>query len=293
MKKYFVIWILLLATFSISAQDEVHLVAGYSFTGKITSTTGEKVVMRRTNNKIATIKKTDIWKIVYGDGREIVLNESVEEIESRIGKIDAEETLEKIIREGSEIEAEVAYYFLIKKGYQYEAREQHLSDFSERFPNSKYQRELASMSRFSKKLNKSEVISFKCNTPFTPEAVERNTNFNLQFTDQHRVSHTLDFNVMLKFIRTYGKKTKLKPATEWKNKYEITIVLDDSPEPIEFNDTYKLAGEQGNDAHRIFLSDLAVGNLNLNGQINIGTHIRQDDGEYTIDIDMQVDYQKW
>ncbi len=293
MYRWFFSWILFLATLSLSAQDEVHLVAGYSFTGKITSVTELKVVMRRTNNKIATIEKSEIWKIVYGDGREIVLNESVEEIESRIGKINSQEALEEIIRVGNEREVEAAYYFLIKRGYQYEFREKHLSDFSERFPNSKYWRELASMSRFRKKLIKSEKIGFKCKTPYTPDVVERKANFNLQFTDQLQVSHTFEIDVILKFIRTYGKKATLKSASEWKNEYEISLILDDSSEPIVFSDKYILADDQGNGFHRIFLSDVAVGNLNLNGQINIGTHIRQDDGEYIIDIDIQVDYQNW
>ena len=293
MNRIFFSWILFLATLSLSAQDEVHMLAGYSYTGEITSVSELKVIIRRTNNKVAGLDKQDIWKIVYSDGSEVILNESLEELESRIGEINQLESLEEIIRNGEDREAEVAYYFLIKKGYQYEFRDKYLSDFLVRFPNSKYQRELASMSRFVKKLNKSEEIEFKCKTPYTPEIVDRKANFKLQFSDQHRVSHTLEIDVVLKFIRTYGKKAKLNSASEWKNEYEISFILDDSSEPIVFNDKYKLADDQGDSPHRIFFRDVEIRNLNLNGQINIGTHIRKDDGEYFIDIDIQVDYRHW
>jgi hypothetical protein len=292
-KRIFFSWILLLATLCLTAQDEVHMLAGYNYTGKITSVTEDKVFIRRTNNKVASLVKSEIWKIVYSNGTEVVLNESMEELESRIGKIDRQETLEEIIREGNDKEAEVSYYFLIKKGYKYEYRDKHLSDFSERFPNSRYQRELESMSRFRKKLNESKEIIFKCPTPYTPEVIDRKANFTLQFTDQLRVSHTLEIEVILKFIRTYGKKAKLKNATEWKNDYDISFILDDSSEPVVLNDKYSLADEHVGDQHRIFLSTLRIGNLNLNGQIDIGTQIRKDNGEYLINIDIQLDYQNW
>ncbi len=293
MKRIFFSWIFLLATLGLTAQDEVHMLAGYNYTGKITSVTEDRVFIRRTNNKVASLGKSEIWKITYGNGTEVVLNESVEEIESRIGNIDQQETLEKIISEGNDKEAEVAYYFLIKRGYQYDFREKHVSAFSERFPNSRYQRELESMSRFRKKLNESEEIVFKCPNPYTPEVVDRKANFTLQFTDQLRVSHTLEIKVILKFIRTYGKKAKLKSATEWKNEYDISFILDDSSEPVVLNDKYSIADEQVDDQHRIFLSTVRIGNLNLNGQIDIGTQIRKDDGEYLINIDIQLDYQNW
>jgi hypothetical protein len=293
MKGYLVCGILLLASLSLMAQDEALMLAGYSYTGKITSVTDAKVFIRRTNNKVASLNKSELWKIVYADGTEVIFNESVEEIESRIGKIDSQETLEEIIRDGNDREAEVAYYFLIKRGFQYEIRDKHLNDFSDRFPNSRYQRELDSMSRFRKKLNKSEKIGFSCKSPFTPEVGDRKANYILEFTDQLRVDHTLEIDVLLKFIRTYGKKAKLKPASEWKNEYEIEFILDASTEPIVFHDIYKLVDYQGDNPHTIFLSNVTVGKLNLNGQINISTDIRKEEGEYLIDIDLQVDYQNW
>lgn len=103
----------MLGTLSLLAQDEAHMLAGYSYTGKITSVTDVKVFIRRTNNKVASLNKTDLWKIVYADGTEVIFNESVEELESRIGKTSSQENLEKIIRDGNDREAEVAYYFLI------------------------------------------------------------------------------------------------------------------------------------------------------------------------------------
>jgi len=227
------------------------------------------------------------------NGTEVILNESIEEVESRIGKINRQEALEEIIRDGEDREVEVAYYFLIRKGYKYEFREKNVSDFIERFPDSRYRRELLSMSRFSKKLKESAEIGFECISPFTPEVVDRKADLKLQFTDQRGVSRTLEIDVILNFIRTYGKKAKLNSATEWKNEYEISFILDDSPEPLVFSDPYKLMGDQGDRSHMIFLSNVALGELNLNGQIEIGTHIRKDDGEYLIDIDIQVDYQKW
>jgi len=36
-----------------------------------------------------------------------------------------------------------------------------------------------------------------------------------------------------------------------------------------------------------------LGDLNLNGQIDIRTYIGRDDGEYLIDIDIQVEYHHW
>jgi hypothetical protein len=293
MKRLLFLWIVLPATLSMTAQDEAHMLAGYSYTGKITSVTDVKVYIRRTNNKTASLNKSDLWKIVYADGREVIFNESTRELESRIGKIDQQEVLEEIIREGNEREAEVAYYFLIKRGFQYELRDKHVADFSDRFPNSSYQRELDSMSRFRKKLNRSEKIGFQCKNPFTPEVEDRKANYILEFTDQLRVDHKLEIDVLLKFIRTYGKKAKLKPATEWKNEYEIAFRLDDSSEPIVFHDIYKLVDYQGDNPHTIFLSNVTVGKLNLNGRINMETNIRKEDGEYMIDIDLQVDYQNW
>jgi hypothetical protein len=266
--------------------------AGYHYEGKITSVTENKVIIRRINNKISTFNKSDIWKIVYEDGTEVILNESIEEVEARIGKISRQETLEEIIRDGKDSEVEVAYYFLIRKGYRYESREKILSEFSARFPNSKYWRELASMSRFGKKLKENAEIGFKCNPPYTPDVVDRETSLDLQFTDPLKGSRTLKIDVILKFIRTYGKKAKLKSASEWKNEYEISLILDDSPEPLVLSDRYNLMDEQGG-PHKIFLSDIDIGELNLNGLINIGTQIREDNGEYLIDIDLQVDYQKW
>jgi hypothetical protein len=115
----------------------------------------------------------------------------------------------------------------------------------------------------------------------------------LQFTDQLRVSHTLEIDFILNFIRTYGKKAKLKSASEWKNEYKISFILDDSPEPVVMHDSYRLADDREGGPHRIFLSNVAIGKLNLNGQISIGTNIREDDGEYLIDIDLQIDYQNW
>ena len=70
----------------------------------------------------------------------------------------------------------MANYFLIKRGFQYEFRDKHLNDFSDRFPNSRYQRKLDSMSRFRKKLSRSEKIGFKCKTPFTSDVVDRKAN---------------------------------------------------------------------------------------------------------------------
>jgi len=293
MKRYFFFWILLLSTLNLTAQDEVYMLAGYNYTGKITSETGQKVILRRTNNKVATINKSEIWKIVYSNGTEVKLNESDEELESRIEKINQQEILLKIIREGGDREAEVAYYFLIKRGYQFEFRDKYLSDFSKRFPNSRYQRELESMTSFRKKLNKSEEIGFNCKTPFTPEVKDREASFILQFSDHMRVSHTLKIGVKLKFIRTYGKKAKLKSSSEWKNEYEISFILDDSSEPVILHDIYRLLDDQGGSPHKILLSNVVVGKLNLNGQINIGTHIRKDDGEYAVNVDIQVDYQNW
>ena len=293
MKSFIFSWILLLATLSLHAQDEVHMLAGYHYEGKITSVTENKVIIKRNDNTTATIGKSDIWKIVYVDGTEVLLNESMEELEARIGKIERQEALEEIIRNGEEKEAEVAYYFLIRKGYQYEFREKKLSEFSARFPNSKYLRELVTMSRFGKKLKKSAEIGFKCNTPYTPDVVDRKANLNLPFTDQRGASRTLEIGVVLKFIRTYGKKATLKSAREWKNEYEIRLMLDGSPEPVAFRDQYRLMDDQGDSPHIIFLNNVAVGEFNLNGQINIGTRIRKDDGEYLVDIDIQVDNQKW
>lgn len=149
------------------------------------------------------------------------------------------------------------------------------------------------MSRFRKKLIRSEKIGFKCKTPFTSDVVDRKANYILEFSDQLRLSHTLEIEVLLKFIRTYGKKAKPKPASEWKNEYEISFIQDDSTEPIVFQDIYKLVDNEGTSPHSIFLSNVTVGKLNLNGQIDISTHIMKDEGEYLIDIDLQVDYQNW
>ncbi len=286
-------WILLLATLSLSAQDEVHMLAGYHYEGKILSETENKVIMRRHDNTTATIAKPEIWKIVYGNGTEVILNESTEELEARVGKIDRRETLEDIIENGRGEEAEVAYYFLIRKGYQYEFREKNLSDFLERFPNSKYRRELATMTRFKKEFKKHAEIGFKCESPYTPEVIDRKTNFNLEFTNPLRESHTLEIDVGLKFIRTYGKGAKLKNAEEWKNEYDISFIPDDSSEPVVINGQYQPGDDQGGNPHMIFLNSLRVGDLNLNGQVQIGTYISRDDGEYFINTDIQVDYHNW
>lgn len=293
MKRFLYSWFLILATISISAQDEVHMLAGYHYEGKILSETEDRVVIRRNDNTTANIHKPDIWKIVYGNGNEVILNETIEEIESRIGKINRKEALEEIIREGVDREAEVAHYFLIRNGYSYEFREKNIDEFLERFPDSRYRRELQSMTRFSKRLRESAEIRFECVSPFTPEVLERKTDLEIQFTDQRGTSRTLEINVILNFIRTYGKKYKLNDAREWKNEYEISFILDDSPESLVISDIYKLMGDQGDSPHLIFLSNVTLGDLNLNGQIEIGTHIREDDGEYLIDFDILVDYQKW
>lgn len=269
------------------------MLAGYHYEGKILSETEDKVVIRRNDNTTASIRKPDIWKIIYENGTEVILNESTEELESRIGKIDRQEELEEIIKNGQGKEVEVAYYFLIRKGYQYEFREKNLSDFLVRFPNSKYRRELASMTRFKKEFKENAEIGFKCKNPYIPDVVDREANFNLEFTDPLGVSRTLGIDVILKFIRTYGKGAKLKSGREWKNEYEISFNLDDASEPVVINDQYKLADNEGDSPHIIFLDNVALGNLNLNGQIEIGTHIREDDGEYRIDIDIQVDYYHW
>ncbi|MBN1953113.1 MAG: hypothetical protein JW801_18050 [Bacteroidales bacterium] len=269
------------------------MLAGYHYEGKILSVTKDKVTIRRNDNTTATIGNPEIWKIVYGNGTEVILNESKEELESRIGKIDSQEALEEMINNGEDKEAEVACYFLISKGYQYESREKNLSDFLARFPNSKYRRELASMTRFKKEFKESSEIAFKCKSPYTPEVVDRKANFNLEFTDPLGVPRTLGINVILKFIRTYGKGAKLKSGSEWKNEYEIRFILDDSSEPVVINDQYTPVENQGDGPHRIFLDNVAVGDLNLNGPIEIGTHIRQDDGEYLITIDLLVDLLRW
>ena len=293
MKSFFCSLILLLATLSLSAQDEVHMLAGYQYTGKILSVTEDKVTIRRTNNKVATIAKPEIWKIVYDNGTEVLLNESTEELELRIGKINRQETLEEIIKVGEGKEVELAYYFLIRKGFQYEFREKNMSDFYASFPNSKYRRELASMTRFKKEFKKKAEIGFKCKNPYAPDIVDRETNFNLEFIDPPGVSRTLEIDVILRFIKTYGKGVKLKSGKEWKNEYEISIILDDSSEPVVFNDQYKLVDNQGDNPHMIFLNNILAGEMNLNGQIRIWTSIRKDDGEYLIDIDLKVDYHNW
>ena len=293
MKSFFCSLILLLATLSLSAQDEVHMLAGYQYTGKILSVAEDKVTIRRTNNKVATIAKPEIWKIVYDNGTEVLLNESTEELELRIGKINRQETLEEIIKDGEGKEVELAYYFLIRKGFQYEFREKNLSDFSARFPNSKYRRELNSMTRFKKEFKKKAEIGFKCKNPYAPDIVDRGTNFNLEFIDQPGVSRTLEIDAILRFIRTYGKGVKLKSGREWKREYEISFILDDSSEPVVINDQYNPVDYQEDKPHMIFLNNVLAGEMNLNGQIRIWTSIRRDDGEYLIDIDIQVDYHNW
>lgn len=85
----------------------------------------------------------------------------------------------------------------------------------------------------------------------------------------------------------------MKSGKEWKNEYEISIILDDSSEPVVFNDQYKLMDNQGDNPHMIFLNNVLAGEMNLNGQIRIWTSIRKDDGEYLIDIDLKVDYHNW
>jgi hypothetical protein len=284
--------IFLVATLSLSAQDKVYMIAGYHYEGKITSVTDKKVIMRRINNKVATINKSDIWKLVYENGKEVILNESNEAIEERIGKINDQETLEEIIRNGKDREVEVAYYNLIRRGYQYELREKNLSDFFARFPDSKYRRELVTMARFKRKLKGSKEVEFKCTEPYTPEVADRKVNLHLQFTEQGGAAHTLEVEAILKFIRTYGKKYKLNEVSEWKNEYEISMVLDDSTDPVEFRDQYKLVDDKGS-PHNIFLSNVVFGKFNVNGKVEIGTNIRNDDGEYLINIDLQVDYLKW
>ena len=97
MKRFFYSLILLLVTFSLTAQDKVHILTGYHYEGKILSVTEDKVIMRRTNNKVATIDKSEIWKIVYDNGTEVLLNESTDELELRVGKINRQETLEEIL----------------------------------------------------------------------------------------------------------------------------------------------------------------------------------------------------
>lgn len=293
MKNVLCIWILILVSLSSLAQDEVHMLAGYHYEGKILSETEDKVILRRNDNTTAAINKPEIWKIVYENGTEVILNESFEEIEARIGKIHNQEALEEIIRDGKDTEVEVASYYLIRKGYQYEFREKNLSDFIERFPDSKYRRELLAVARFNKKLKQSAEIGFTCTDPFTPEVLERKKHLDLQFNDQSGASRTLAIDILMKFIRTYGKKYKLNNAREWKNDYEISLILDESSEAVVFSDQYKLVDDQGDSPHRIFLSNVALGELNLNGQIRIGTHIRKDDGDYLIDIDLQVDYLQW
>ena len=293
MKRFFCSWILILATFSLSAQDKVYMLTGYHYEGKIISVTEDKVIIRRTNNKVATIDKPEIWKIIYDNGTEVLLNESTEELELRIGKINRREILEEIIKEGEDKEAEVAYYFLIRKGYQYEFREKNMSDFSERFPNSKYRRELAYMTRFKKEFKENAEIGFQCEDPYTPELVDREANFNLQFVDQLGASRTLEIDAILRFIRTYGKGFKLKSGREWKNEYEISIIPDDSSEPIVFKDQYMPVDDQGDNPHMIFLNNVVVGDFNLNGQIKIRTSIRRDNGEYLIDMDIKIDYHNW
>jgi hypothetical protein len=269
------------------------MLAGYHYEGKILSETEDRVVIRRNDNTTANIHKPDIWKIVYGNGNEVILNETIEEIESRIGNINRKEALEEIIREGDDREAEVAFYFLIRNGYSYEFREKNIDEFLERFPDSRYRRELQSMTRFSKRLRESAEIRFECLSPFTPEVLERKRDLEIQFTDQRGTSRTLEINVILNFIRTYGKKYKLNEAREWKNEYKISFILDDSPEPLVISDIYKLMGDQGDSPHLIFISNVTLGDLNLNGKIEIGTHIREEDGEYLIDFDILIDYQKW
>ena len=293
MKRFFYSWILLLVTFSLTAQDEVHMLAGYHYSGKIQSETEDRIIIRRHDNTTATIDKIKIWKVVYDNGTETVLNESTEELESRIGKIDNQETLKGIIQEGEDREAEVAYYFLIRKGYHYEQREGNLSDMLARFPNSKYRRELAPMLRFKKKFKKNADIGFKCKSPYTPDVVDREANFNLEFTDQLGASRTLEINSVLRFIRTYGKGMKLNSGREWKNEYEISIIPGDSSEPVVINDQYEPVDDKGDNPHIIFLDNVVLGDLNLNGQIDIRTYIGRDDGEYLIDIDIQVEYHHW
>jgi hypothetical protein len=269
------------------------MLAGYHYEGKILSETKDKVVIRRNDNTTASIGKPEIWKIVYDNGTEVILNESTEELESRIRKIDRQETLEEIIKNGEDREAEVAFYFLIRKGYQHEFRAKNLSDFLTRFPNSKYRRELVSMTRFKKEFKESSEIGFKCKTPYIPDVVDRKANFNLEFTDPLGVPRTLGIDVILKFIRTYGKGAKLKSGDEWKNEYEISFILDRSSEPVVINDQYTPVENQGDSPHMIFLNNVAVGDLNLNGQINIRNAVRRDDGEYLIDIDIHADYYRW
>ncbi|HEC44072.1 MAG TPA: hypothetical protein ENI20_14715 [Bacteroides sp.] len=293
MNRIIFLWILILGTCGLSAQDEVHMLAGYHYTGKILSETEDKVNIRRNDNTVAKIAKPEIWKIVYDDGSEVVLNELAEDFELRIGEIMSQETLEEIIKNGEGKEAEVAYYFLIRRGYQYEFREKNLSDFSERYPGSKYRRELASMTRFKKKFKEKAEIGFRYENPYTPDVVDREANLNLQFIDQMEVSRSIEIHVLLKFIRTYGKKAKLNSGREWKNEYEISFIPDDSSKPVVFDDRYKLMDDQGDNPHMIFLNNVALGDLNLNGQIQIKTSILKDDGEYLIDIEIQVDYLNW
>ncbi|KKL13487.1 hypothetical protein LCGC14_2525250, partial [marine sediment metagenome] len=129
--------------------------------------------------------------------------------------------------------------------------------------------------------------------PYTPDVVDREANLNLQFIDQMEVSRSIEIHVLLKFIRTYGKKAKLNSGREWKNEYEISFIPDDSSKPVVFDDRYKLMDDQGDNPHMIFLNNVALGDLNLNGQIQIKTSILKDDGEYLIDIEIQVDYLNW
>lgn len=293
MKSLIFIWILLLSTLILSAQDEVHMLAGYHYEGKITSVTESKVVMRRTNNQVASISKADIWKLVYENGREVIINEPFEEVEARIGKINSQKTLEEIIRDGNDVEVEVAYYNLIRKGYQYEFRNKNMSDFIERFPDSKYRRELLGMARFNRKIKEHKEIGFKCESPFTPEVDDSKGDLQLKFTDELGVSHTFSVALNLKFIRTYGKKYKMNDASEWKNDYAIGFTLDESPEPVVFKDQYKLMDAQGDNPHMIFLSNVVFGDFNVNGQIGIGTNVGKEDGENIIDISLEVDYLKW
>ncbi len=60
-----------------------------------------------------------------------------------------------------------------------------------------------------------------------------------------------------------------------------------------FGDRYKLMDDQEDNPHMIFLNNVALGDINLDGKIQIKTSILKDDGEYLIDIDIQVDYLNW
>lgn len=294
MRVLFYSWIFLLMAVSLAAQDQVHLLAGYHYEGKILSETEEKVVIKRSGNQVAAnIDKSEIWKIIYENGKVIQINESTEELEQRIGNITDQEALEEILEDGGDRETEVALYYLIRKGFQYEFREKNLAEFSDRFPNSKYRRELISMTRYRKKFKENAEIDFECKDQFTPEVADRETNLRLEFTDHIGKSRTLEMETVLRFIRTYGKGYKLKSGKEWKNEYEISLNLDDSPDPVVLRDQYKPVDDQGDSPHIIYLNNVAMGDLNLNGQINIRTVLRKDDGEYLIDLDIQVDCHHW